>query len=274
MPVMPCWVLNRMGFKWGEHGNKCYTFSDPLNKRDVMAAWNKAAKQGRAIKAQGGGMITASTLKKVFGAIDVQGIASNIVQAHRNDIEQAKERKDLNLLSAVISQMLAELKSQIQISYTPSNVVAAATPTQAEEDAEFRRKVIDAIVNYPWADKGFDLLGLIERLLALAGQEILRRLGEWAKKTIAPDLSDKVEAILEKHLGRPPSDQVIGDITQEIELNSVINWSALSDAELEQLVLAICHKKGIPLSGGYEYAETVKQGGGMAPEYANEGGGE
>jgi hypothetical protein len=47
MPVMPCQLNGKPGFKWGKSG-KCYTYSSEQGKK---TARDKAAKQGRAVEA-------------------------------------------------------------------------------------------------------------------------------------------------------------------------------------------------------------------------------
>jgi hypothetical protein len=49
MPVKRCRSNGRPGYKWGDSG-KCYTYT-PGNKRSRAAAKAKAAKQGKAVKA-------------------------------------------------------------------------------------------------------------------------------------------------------------------------------------------------------------------------------
>lgn len=49
MPVQACHSNGKPGFKWGAAG-KCYTYT-PGNAQSRNAARNKAAAQGRAVKA-------------------------------------------------------------------------------------------------------------------------------------------------------------------------------------------------------------------------------
>ena len=53
MPVQPCTSATKPGFRWGKKG-KCYPYTrgDPQSRDRARA---KAAAQGRAIKASGGG---------------------------------------------------------------------------------------------------------------------------------------------------------------------------------------------------------------------------
>ncbi len=48
MPVLPCSENNKPGFKWGEGGNKCYTYT-PNDKGSRERARKKTIKQGVAI---------------------------------------------------------------------------------------------------------------------------------------------------------------------------------------------------------------------------------
>jgi len=48
MPVLPCSENNKPGFKWGESGNACYTYT-PNDKKSRETARKKAIKQGVAI---------------------------------------------------------------------------------------------------------------------------------------------------------------------------------------------------------------------------------
>jgi len=49
MPVLPCSENNKPGFKWGEGGNKCYTYT-PNDKTSRENARRKVEKQGVAIE--------------------------------------------------------------------------------------------------------------------------------------------------------------------------------------------------------------------------------
>ena len=48
MPVLPCSENNKPGFKWGEGGNKCYTYT-PNDKKSRENARRKTIKQGIAV---------------------------------------------------------------------------------------------------------------------------------------------------------------------------------------------------------------------------------
>lgn len=48
MPVQTCQQNGKPGYKWGKTG-KCYTYS---NKQEKASAFDKAAKQGRAVKSK------------------------------------------------------------------------------------------------------------------------------------------------------------------------------------------------------------------------------
>jgi hypothetical protein len=53
MPVLPCSENNKPGFKWGESGNACYTYT-PNDKGSRETARKKAIKQGVAITISSG----------------------------------------------------------------------------------------------------------------------------------------------------------------------------------------------------------------------------
>lgn len=50
---MECQLDNKPGFKWGEHGNKCYTY-EPNNKESKRLAKLKCQRQGVVIMSSEG----------------------------------------------------------------------------------------------------------------------------------------------------------------------------------------------------------------------------
>jgi hypothetical protein len=48
MPIQSCQSENKPGFKWGESGNACYTYT-PNDKKSKETARRKAIKQGIVI---------------------------------------------------------------------------------------------------------------------------------------------------------------------------------------------------------------------------------
>lgn len=191
----------------------------------------------------------SETIKKIFGAIhdvDVNALVSTALGERRRDLTRAQRTRDTSALSEIVAQILARLHSQIELSLTPSRTVMAAV---SEEEREFRTKVVDAVVEYSWFEEDFNLMGVLLELLKVAGQEMLRRIGESVKHVIAPGLEDKVGKILEEHLGRKATAQIIDRIAEEIEYVSIVDWAELTDAELDRLVLQICQQLDIPLTG-------------------------
>lgn len=256
MPVMRCKYKGKSCYRWGEHGYP-YVYTTG-NERSRKAAYAKAAKQGRAIKrAQGlrGATMKIETIRKLFaagpaklsvaqGGGSLDNLISSELSNNRVVIEKARAAKDLNALSSVVAQIIGKMRTQVESSY--GRQLKAA---QSEEDRKFTQRVIDTVANYPWADKGFDLFGLLLKLLGLAGEELVRRVASSVKKKVAPELSDKITAILQKKLGRLPNNDIVMQVSDEIDRDTIVDWTQLTDAELETLVYQVCGRQGIPLTG-------------------------
>jgi len=134
-------------------------------------------------------MLRVNTIRKLFaaemGISDLDGLISSELENQRTALNKAKAAHDAGALSRIIEQILARMRTQIELSYTQDRTLMAAL---SEEDREFREQVVDSVVTAPWFDEDFDLMTMLFELLRMAGQEILKRLGTGIKKAIAPDL--------------------------------------------------------------------------------------
>jgi len=181
----------------------------------------------------------SNAIRKLFGSRPIQldpGMVGTVIQAElagqRAAIKQAQKDKDLAALGNIVSDVLSKIEQEVKRN---AGLLSAA---QERTDNEFKRKVIDTVAQYDWANEGFDLFGLLLKLLQVAGQELISRIAETVKTAVAPDLSDKVRVMLRAKLGREPAEWAVELIANDIESGSLVDWTAKTDRELETQVAA------------------------------------